>query len=411
MKILYISQYFYPELGATSYRAASIIRAMRDRGHQVSMICEMPNHPKGIIFEDYRGKFVCKSSYEGIPVMHLPVIASPQKNFLTRITMYLSFSISACIYLLFARPKYDLIYVSSPPLFTALCGLLSKAIFPRRKLVFEVRDLWPDSAIQLGELGNPILRKASLNLELMAYLKADLVVGVTAYIKDQIHKKGISDSKIVVNRNGVGDVILEAYEQQNPLRDGKNFTAIFTGNMGVVQGLDTILHCASLMREDPISFHFIGDGPSKQSLIQLKEELQLSNVEFIPQMSQEDLGKVMANVDFGLVELKDLPISKGALPTKIFDYMTFRLPTIAAMKGEAADIIREAEAGIVIPLQDPPAMREALKRLMDDDDLRKRMGDKAREYVLQNFCRRDLADRIVTELENRFCSGMDQSKK
>lgn len=402
MKILYISQYFHPEVGATTNRTAAIIKEMQSRGHEVTVLCEMPNHPHGIIFPAYKGRFIVKEEYSGIPVYHLPVYATPKKNFITRILMYLSFSISAMLFLLIKRPKYDILYVTSPPLFSALCGLLSKLLFPSRKLIFEVRDLWPDSATELGELNNKLLVNLSLSLEKRTYRAADLVVAATNYIGNAIQTKGINKNKIIVNRNGVDDIILASYTEHEMEKASLPFQAIFAGNMGLAQNLEPVIHCAKLLADEPIHFLFVGGGPCKNSLKALSKKLGLTNVTFMDQVPKSEMGALLAKANCGLICLKDLPVLSGALPVKIFDYMAFKLPIVGGIKGEAADIINEAQAGIVVPPGDSNAMADAIRKLMHEPVLAAEMGNSARDYVLKHFRRTHLAKQLVDEINARF---------
>ncbi len=405
MRILYISQYFHPEIGATTNRAAAIATELCKRGHHVVLLCEMPNHPAGVIFPGYKGKLFCREDFHGIPVIHLPVIASPRKNFLNRILMYLSFSVSAAGYIMFRRPRYDLIYVSSPPLFVALCGLLSKLLFSRRKFVFEVRDLWPDSAIELGELNNGMLIRFSTALEQRAYRKSDLVIAATDYIGKIIQTKGTPAEKVFVNRNGVDSVVLETFAEKESRPAGALFTAIFAGNMGVAQNLETVIRCAGILADEPIRFVFIGGGPGKAKLQQLSRSLQLDKVEFRDQVPKAEIGKALSAADCGIVCLKDLPVLSGALPVKIFDYMAYELPIVCGIRGEAADVVNEAGAGIVVMPDDPQDMAEALRKLMREPHTCSTMGKSGRDYVLSRFQRSQLAAALVSDLESRFCPG------
>ena len=405
MKVLYVSQYFHPEIGASTNRAAAIALAFKEAGHSVTLLCEMPNHPQGVIFPGYRGKFSVREDFQGIPVIHLPVIASPRKSFLTRGLMYISFSVSAIGYLLFRRPRYDLIYVSSPPLFVALAGLWSKLIFPRRKLVFEVRDLWPDSAIQLGELNNRWLIKFSQALERRVYRQSDLVVGVTNYIGERLAAKGVSRSKILVSRNGVDDVMLANSDIAPQRPDDGTFTVIFAGNMGLVYDLEPVIHAADLLRGEPLRFLFIGGGPSRPNLEDLTRQLRLSNVEFRDPVPLAEVGKVLATADIGVISLKDLPVMRGALPVKLFDFMAYRLPVLCAIGGETAEIVTEAGAGIVVPPGNAQQIAQALKQLLRDPETSRQMGANGRDYVLNRFRRSDLARLLVAELASRFGSA------
>lgn len=402
MKILYLSQYYHPETGATTNRTEAIAKAMREAGHTVTIVSEMPNHPQGRIFPAYKGKFICREIVEGIPVLHLPVIASPKKNFLTRVLMYLSFSVSASLYLLLKRPRYDLLYITSPPLFSALTGLCGKLVFPRRKLVFEVRDLWPDSAIELGELRNKALIRLSLWLERKVYQCSDLVVGATRYIVQTIAAKGISQEKIQVSFNGVDQDVLDSYVEPGAVSDDHVFTAVFAGNMGLAYALEPILDCAARMKDARIRFLFVGGGPAKQGLMLKARKLKLKNVEFMEPIPRKQIGKLLAEADCGIFMLKDNKVMSGALPVKMFDYMAFRLPSIAGVKGEAAELLNESGAGLIVDPSDPQAIESALLRLMADRGLCRNMGQKGRDYVLRHYQRSDLARQLVQDINKRF---------
>ncbi len=402
MRILYISQYFHPEIGATTNRAAAIALDLAKRGHQVTLLCEMPNHPAGVIFPGYRRKLRVREDFHGIPVIHLPVIASPKKSFLNRVLMYLSFSVSAAAYILFRRPRYDLIYVSSPPLFVALCGLLSKLLFPRRRFVFEVRDLWPDSAIELGELNSGLLIRFSTALEKRAYRKSDLAVAATDYIGKVIAAKGAPAEKVFVNRNGVDSIVLDTWKDKQPRPTDAPFTAIFAGNMGVAQNLETVIRCAAILAAEPIRFVFIGGGPGKAKLQDLSRSLHLAQVEFRDQVPKAEIGQALSAADCGIVCLKDLPVLSGALPVKIFDYMAYELPIVCGIRGEAADVVNQAGAGIVVAPADPSAMAAALRKLLREPQTCAALGKSGRNYVLSRFQRPQLAAALVSELESRF---------
>jgi len=404
MKVLYVSQYYWPEMGAPSNRGEAIVSTMVEAGHKVDVLCEMPNHPQGIIFSGYKGKFSVRQKKFGATLHHLPVFASPKKTFLPRVLMYLSFSFSASLYVLLKRPKYDLMYISSPPLFTAFCGLLSKIIFHRRKVVFEIRDLWPDSAIELGELRSGLLIKLSLWLEKSIYQASDMVVGATGYIGKTVISKGINADKVLVNFNGVDADILSSFDPELKKEEGKAFTAVFAGNMGLAQGLEVIVETALLMKDDPILFRFVGSGPATASLKRLTMKYRLTNVDYLEQVPRTGIGAILQQADCGLLPLKDISVLSGALPSKMFAYMAFELPLAACLRGEAEEVINTAKAGIVVPPGDAEALAKALRRMMSSPEELKEMGRQGRDYVLKNFQRSQLAEKLVREIEARFKS-------
>ena len=172
MRILYLSQYFPPEVGATQTRAYEMARYLVSTGHQVTMLTEVPNHPSGIIPPEYRGKLWERANLDGIDVIRVWVKASPNKTFSTRMAFYLTYMINAALArLLLARDRYDVLVATSPPLFVGGAAL-ALSVLRRTPMVFEVRDLWPESAVALGELSDSRAVALAGKLEKMCYNRA-----------------------------------------------------------------------------------------------------------------------------------------------------------------------------------------------------------------------------------------------
>ncbi|MBC8526085.1 MAG: glycosyltransferase, partial [Candidatus Cloacimonetes bacterium] len=179
MKILYITQYFLPEICAPSNRAYANVKYFSEKGHKVVVLTEMPNHPKGVIFKGYKRKIFLKEKMENFSVDRVWVFTSVKKNFFTRILFYLSFMFMGFLHTLFNWRKYDIIYVSSPPLFVGVIGIFLKKLFPKTKFVFEVRDLWPKSAVDLVELRNPKMIRLAEKLERKIYNICEKIIVIS----------------------------------------------------------------------------------------------------------------------------------------------------------------------------------------------------------------------------------------
>ncbi len=202
MRILYLSQYFPPEAGATQTHAYEMAHNFVRLGHAVTMLAEFPNHPSGIIPAEYSGKLYERADLDGIDVIRVWVKASPIKSFRSRMLFYLTYMLNASLAGLFlARQPYDLVYASSPPLLVGGAALFLSKI-RRLPLVFEVRDLWPESAVALGELTNPRSIALAARLEEACYRNARRVVVVTQGIFDRLVERGISPDKLSLVPNG-----------------------------------------------------------------------------------------------------------------------------------------------------------------------------------------------------------------
>lgn len=406
MRILYLSQYFPPEIGATQTRAMEMARGLVRAGHKVTVVTEFPNHPTGIIPPEYRGKLFERETRDGVEVIRVWVKASPIKTFGRRMAFYLSYmAMAALAGLLMVRGRVDAVYVTSPPLFVGGAGLLLSTL-RRSPLFFEVRDLWPESAVQMGVLNNGPAIRLSTWLEELCYRRARRIVGVTKGIVDRLLARGIPAEKIALIPNGANTEIYEPGRPDSALRASlglkeEHFVVIYAGLLGLIHGLESVLEAAALLAGDAdVRFLLVGDGPRKRALKALAAERGLTNVIFHDAVPEVDLPGYIALADVGLHAQRRLEISKMALPVKMFSYMACQKPVLLAVEGEAAELARASGAGIVVPPEDPPALAEAILQLRDDPALRRRLGQNGRDLVVDRYSRTALAARLAGLLEN-----------
>ncbi len=405
MRILYLSQYFSPEVGATQTRAYEMASNWVRLGHHVTMIAELPNHPSGIIPPAYRGKLVQRDQLDGIEVIRVWVKASPVKNFRNRILFYLSYMLNATLAGIFlARDQYDLLYASSPPLFvggSALAISKQKGI----PLVFEVRDLWPESAVALGELSNPRAINWSIRLEEACYRRACKIIVVTSGIRDRLLRRDISEDKILLIPNGANTELfrfdpLERERIRTSLGLQDKFVAIYAGIHGVAQGLEHVVEAARLLQNEAhIHFLLIGEGPKKAEIAALGERYQLTNLSLLPEQPRSDIPSFLSAADCALIPLRNIDLFKGALPSKIFDAWACSLPILLSVDGEAHQIMDTAQGGVFVPPEDPRALASALTALSTSPHECKRMGENGRTFTVEHFSRRALAEQLAKELE------------
>lgn len=405
MRILYLSQYFPPEAGATQSRAYDMAQTWVRLGHQVTMLTEFPNHPSGLIPSEYKGKLFERAEVEGIEIIRIWVKASPNKNFLNRMLFYLTYMINAIIAgLILVRGRYDLIYATSPPLFVGGAGLvLSK--FKRIPMVFEVRDLWPESAIALGELSNPQAISWSTKLEEMCYRRAIQVVVVTHGIYNRLVQRGLSANKIIIIPNGANiDMFSFRPAEREHIRIemglDQKFIAIYAGIHGLAQGLETILETAQLLQKSTkIHFLLIGEGPKKEELLSLAQTYNLHNLTFLPEKPRELIPSYLSAADVALVPLRKAEIFNAVLPSKIFDAWSCERPVLLSIDGEARELVESVNGGIYIPPENPAKMAEGLEHLLNSQDEMHRMGVNGRKFTEQNHSRNALAEKLITHLE------------
>ncbi len=397
MRILYLSQYFPPEIGATQTRAYEMAVGLIRAGHQVTMLTEVPNHPQGIIHPDYHGRYYARENLDGIDVRRLWVSASPIKSLPRRMAFYLSFMLTAAMAGLFAaRGAYDIIYASSPPLFVGGAAL---AISYLRgiPLVFEVRDLWPEAAVQLGELSNPIAIRCAAQMEGACYRRARHMVVVTKGIRNRLVERGYPPAKLTVISNGANTELYTPQPINHTLRRRlgirpDQFVVIYTGLHGLAHGLETALLAADELRNrTDILFLFVGDGPQKATLIQMADEMTLPNVRFHDAVPESRLPDLIALADVGLDTRRRVGISKGTLPVKMFSYMACERPVLLSIEGEATQFLADAKAGIAVPPETPEALAQAILDLQADAPARMAFGRNGHAYVRANYSRQQFA--------------------
>lgn len=405
MRILYLSQYFPPEVGATQTRAHEMARGLVRAGHDVTMIAEFPNHPSGIIPPEYRGKLWARDTLDGISVLRVWVKASPVKNFRTRMAFYLSYMVSATLAGLFlARGKFDAIYATSPPLFVGGAAL-AISYLRRIPLFFEVRDLWPESAVALGELRNQRAIKIAEWLERACYRRAQKVVVVTRGIFENLSSGGKLDpQKLVFIPNGANtDLFHRNAEAGQTVREAlqltNRFVVLYAGIHGVAQGLETVVDAATALANDTdIHFLFVGEGPEKEKIMAAARQAHLKNITFHHEVERTAMPAILSAADVALVPLRKLILFKGALPSKMFDAWACECPTLVMVDGEARQILEDAQAGIFVEPENPEALANAILHLKNNAAIKQQLGKNGRTVVINKYSRQAQAQQLESLL-------------
>lgn len=404
MKILFLTQYCPPEVGAPQNRIFEFAKQLKKFGHDVSILTALPNYPKGEIFEEYRGKKVVLEEIDGIKIVRTNIYATKDKSFYKRLRNYLSFTFSS----VFQGSKYiecqDVIITESPPLFLGWSGyVLSKR--KKAKFVFNVSDLWPESAVKLGVLNNKLFIKMSTWLEEFCYRKASAVTGQTKGIVNNIVNRGFDKNKVHLITNGVDTNLFtkqnrdESFRKELGIED--KFSICYAGIHGLAQGLEVIIDAAERLKDkSDIQFVFIGDGPEKKKLIDLTQQKGLNNITFVPVQPKSNMPKIIASMDATVIPLKRLDLFRGALPSKMFEALASELPIVLAVEGEAETLINEAKAGITVEPENSKEIAEAVIKLYEDEELTNTLGKNGRKYVMENYSRDVITKRFEKILLN-----------
>ncbi len=390
MRILFITQYFPPGVGAAASRVQDITEELSGLGHDVTVVTEIPNYPTGIIHERYRFKLFHKERVNGIKIIRTFVLASGRRSFMQRMLLYISFMVSSIFGSLFLN-GIDVVVATSPPLFVGFSGFVIARLKGAR-FVFDVRDLWPESAIALGELRSKCLRKLSVSLEQFLYRKAKKITVAVPGFRKKIAGNSVKPDKIwpITNIVDVEKFIphpdKQIFRKEFGWKD--QFIVLFSGNHGLAQGLSTIMEAANLLKDrEEILFVFVGEGVEKSHLEHIKKDLLLNQVFFVNEQPRERMSSFINMSDVCLVPLKDLSLFDNALPSKMLEYMSCARPIIGSLRGEAKALIERAGAGVVIDPENPQKLAEAIICLHDQPGLRQKLGRCGREFVSKHYSR------------------------
>lgn len=406
MKITFLCQYFPPEMGAPSARTYEHAKHWARLGHEVTVITGFPNHPTGIIRPEYRGHVVKRENIEGIDLLRTWVYCTANKGFFRRSLNFFSFFFSSLILgsLLTRRP--DVVIGTSPQFFCALSAYLLSLI-KRAPFIFEVRDIWPQSAVELGALKNRLLIRALEAIELHLYRRAQAIIVVAESTKPYLLQKGIAGAKIRCIPNGIDaeyirrsrDEAAGKLREKLALRD--RFIVSYIGTHGMSHALDVVLHAARRLQTDPaVHFLFVGEGAEKGKLKRLAAELSLGNVTFIDEQPRAELPAFYRASDVSLVPLRKLPLFKKVLPSKLFELMGAGCPIICSVEGEAANLVRRARAGLCIEAENRDSLVAAILSVRAEPELRRQLGLNGRRFAETHCLRSALAEDYLHTLSS-----------
>jgi colanic acid biosynthesis glycosyl transferase WcaI len=410
VKILYVSQYFPPEMGAPAARAAELSRHWARMGHDVTVLTGFPNHPTGIVPVEWRPRLNhlrYSEVVDGVQVKRTWLWALPNRKAHERIRNYASFGLSAALTGL-TLPKQDVVIGTSPQLLCALAGWWI-AWSMRRPFVFEVRDLWPESLAAVGAGGEGTFLHRTLGaIAGFLYRKADRIVVVTPAFKDHlIGQWKVPAEKISVVENGVETDLFRpdpasAAEIRKELKLEDRFLICYIGTMGMAHGLETLIAAAEEMQTvlPNATFLVIGEGAEKQHIVDLASARRLSNIQFLGQQPRERIPAYISASDVCLVMLKKTDLFKTVIPTKLLEYMACARPVIVAVDGQSRQIVEEAKAGVFVPPEESQELVKAVCGLERDRATRDEMGARGRPYIVSKLSREKTARDYVSVLES-----------
>ena len=397
MKVLIITQYFWPE----NFRINDLAEGLRDRGHQVSVLTGKPNYPSGKYFSGYGFFKRNKDSYKDLTVIRVPVIPRGPGTALRLVLNYLSFAAFASLLApLRCREKVDVIFVFEPsPVTVGLPALVLKKIH-RAPILFWVQDLWPESLSATNMVRSAWILRQVKRLVRYIYAGCDRILVQSRAFVEPIQRLGVDARKIEYFPNSAE----ELYRPVSPLPGTaecatlpEGFRVMFAGNIGAAQDFETILAAAEKLKScADIHWVVLGDGRMAGWVKKEVSRRGLNGaVHLLGHHPIETMPRFFALADVMLVTLRRDPIFSLTIPSKVQSYLACARPIVAALDGEGARIIREAGAGVAVPAQDADRLAEAVLGLYRMPKAeREAMGASGRAYYLANFERNLLLDRL-----------------
>ncbi len=388
MHIIMLTQYFPPETGAAQVRLFEVAKAIQAQGHQIEVVTAFPNYPTGVIPPEYRGKFFMKDSIGGIPLYRTWIYPVQRGRFWKRLLNYFSFVFSACYGIAKAGPA-DYIFVESPPIFIGFTMFLAR-LLKRARIILNISDLWPESAISLGLVKNKLLIGLTSLLESRMYKVAWRISAQTEGIIKSLTERGIEPSKMVFLPNGVDPELFTPrpadQELVASLQLQNKLVVLYAGTIGYAAGLEVALQAAEKLRSHPeIVFLLVGDGTEKPRLQKLAAEMQLPNVHWLPFQPLSEIVRYYNLAALSLVTLRRYKLAEGVRPSKLFPGLASAKPVIYVGEGEGARIMAESGGGVVIPPEDAAQLAETILELTADPERCRELGEKGRKYVSENY--------------------------
>jgi len=407
LRILIIHQYFLGARDPGGSRFNQFARYWVEAGHEVTVLAGTVHYATGRQAPEYRGRFLVREAAAGgVHVIRCHVSEQYNVSFVGRAWAYLSFAVSSLWAGLTAVPRPDIVIATSPPLTVALTAILLR-FFAGVPYVFEVRDLWPESAIDAGVVRGRLMKAAGYAMEWLAYRGARHINALTpAFEQVLATRKKVPRGRLSMIPNGADLDLLAPGPKENRVRrdlglEGK-FVVTYVGAHGVANRLGQLLDAAERLRGDPdVAFLLVGDGMEKPMLRQEAERRGLANVRFVDSVPKGEIGQYINAADVCTAILQDSPVFRTVYPNKLFDYMTCGRPILVCIDGAARRLVEEAGAGVFAPPTDPDAIAARIRELKADPERREAMGRSGRRFVETHYDRRDLAakyERLLASL-------------
>lgn len=407
MKILLLHQYYLEEDDAGGSRWNEITKSWVEEGHEITVLAGMM-HANGLEKRnEYKGKYYVRKKQGKVDVLRCHVSESYNNGFLGRLWGYFSFMFSSLWGGMFkVKGKYDVIIVTSPPLFIGISGYLI-TLFKKTPFVFEIRDLWPESAIDTGVLKNEVIIKIAYAIERFLYKKAKLINVLTpAFYNTLKDNKKVPENKLIMIPNAadfsLSEEVVKGFNREQFRKEfdleGK-FVITYVGAHGVANYLDQLLDAANQLENTNVLFLLIGQGMEKKRLMKKANDMKLKNIRFLDPVPKKDVFKFILASEMGASVLKKVDTFKTVYSNKTFDYFSCRKPILMAIDGVSRKLVEEAKAGTYIEPENIEEYNRVIREYMTNPEKLEIEGNNGYEYAKENFDRLYLAEKYLEAIK------------
>jgi colanic acid biosynthesis glycosyl transferase WcaI len=378
-----LTQWFDPE---PTFKGLAFAKMLVRLGHEVEVLTGFPNYPGGKLYNGYKVRMLQRENHDGISVLRVPLYPSHDGSALKRIANYVSFAFSAAFLgTLLVKPA-DVMYVYHPP---ATVGFAASIISMIRRIpfVYDIQDLWPDTLAATGMLNNGVALSIIAKFCSHIYRVSANIVVLSPGFQKQLIARGVPANKIEVIYNWCdeGQIRNSSVDKEvaQELGLSERFNIIFAGTMGKAQGLDAVLDAAALIagKYSEIQFVFVGGGIEVDRLKKRAKDESLINVKFLPRRPVSEISSVLKLADVLLVHLKDDPLCSITIPSKIQAYMATGRPILIAVRGDAADLVKKANAGMPCTPEDSEDIAATVEKFyIMPRNQREELGENGRKF-------------------------------
>lgn len=394
VKVLLLTQWFDPE---PTFKGLAFAKELRRQNIEVSVITGFPNYPGGKVYDGYKIKVFQRDSHEDIIINRVPLYPDHGSSALKRMLNYGTFFLSSMVFGVLSRQKVDVIYAYHPPLTTALSASLI-SFFKRKPFIVDIQDLWPDTLASTGMLTNKKILNILNYLCNFVYRRAAKIVVLSPGFKAKLISRGVPEEKIEVIYNWCDEENLKSDKKSNVILPSNKFNVVFAGNLGFAQGLPSIIAAAQILKDKEVNANIVivGSGLAKADAEKFVTDNNIDNVIFVPRVPITEIGDILQQADALLVHLIKDDLFSITIPSRTQAYLASGKPILMAVDGDAADLVKNARAGIICSSDDPNSISSGIEQLtlLSKDDLNQ-MGENGAKFYYSKLCLREGVKKFI----------------